>query len=103
MDILHLKEKLEAELKLILKQLEDTEQVDIDQTATEPDEVADRFEDEEVDAEEKTTLLARRTDLEDALHKIESGTYGICEVSGEKIEEDRLEANPAARTCSAHM
>jgi len=29
--------------------------------------------------------------------------YGICEVSGQPIEEDRLEANPAARTCKAHM
>lgn len=38
-----------------------------------------------------------------ALEKIEAGTYGVCEVSGMDIEEDRLEANPAARTCKAHM
>jgi RNA polymerase-binding transcription factor DksA len=38
-----------------------------------------------------------------ALGKIEAGTYGVCEVSGMDIEEDRLEANPAARTCKAHM
>ena len=38
-----------------------------------------------------------------ALEKIAAGTYGICEVSGEPIEADRLEANPAARTSKAHM
>jgi RNA polymerase-binding transcription factor DksA len=37
-----------------------------------------------------------------ALSKIDNGTYGICEVSGEPIEEERLLANPTARTCIAH-
>ncbi len=37
------------------------------------------------------------------LQKIESGTYGICEVSGHPIEPERLAANPLARTCVAHM
>ncbi|MEK7063406.1 MAG: TraR/DksA C4-type zinc finger protein [Patescibacteria group bacterium] len=35
--------------------------------------------------------------------KIEAGTFGTCEVSGEDIEIQRLEANPAARTSMAHM
>lgn len=39
----------------------------------------------------------------DALAKINAGTYGICEISGEMIEEDRLLANPTARTCKSHM
>lgn len=38
-----------------------------------------------------------------ALQKIDEGTYGICEVSGESIEIERLNANPAARTCLQHM
>ena len=38
-----------------------------------------------------------------ALEKLENGTYGMCEVSGEDIEIERLKANPAARTCMAHM
>jgi len=38
-----------------------------------------------------------------ALQKIESGTYGICEIAAEPIELARLEANPAARTCIAHL
>ena len=38
-----------------------------------------------------------------ALARIEEGTYGLCSVGGERIEEDRLEADPAATTCKAHL
>lgn len=38
-----------------------------------------------------------------ALKKFDDGTYGVCEVSGQPIEIERLEANPAAPTCMAHM
>ena len=38
-----------------------------------------------------------------ALERIEQGTYGTCLKSGNPIEEDRLEANPAAETCKAMM
>ncbi len=36
-------------------------------------------------------------EIDHALGKIEDGTYGICEVSGEMIGEMRLEAIPTAR------
>ncbi len=42
-------------------------------------------------------------DIKRALKKIEAGTFGVCEVSGEAIEEKRLDARPDARTCIAHM
>jgi RNA polymerase-binding transcription factor DksA len=48
-------------------------------------------------------LEVRFDEVNRALGKIEEGTYGICEISGSEIEADRLEANPAARTCKAHM
>jgi DnaK suppressor protein len=48
-------------------------------------------------------LETRYLNVVRALEKIETGTFGICEISGETIEEDRLSANPAARTCTAHM
>jgi len=47
-------------------------------------------------------LASRARDVDDALAKLEAGTYGICEVSGEEIPFDRLVANPAARTCIDH-
>lgn len=48
-------------------------------------------------------LELRYTDVTDALIRIEKGTYGTCEVGGERIEKERLDADPAARTCKAHL
>jgi len=48
-------------------------------------------------------LENRYQDVLAALARIEEGTYGTCTVSGDPIEEDRLEADPAAPTCKAHM
>jgi RNA polymerase-binding transcription factor len=38
-------------------------------------------------------------DIDNALEKIDKGTYGACERCGEPIGEDRLAAMPAARLC----
>lgn len=65
--------------------------------------LADRIEDYEGRSEMVKTLSKRLSDVQNAISKIENGTYGICEISGQEIEEDRLEANPAARTCKAHI
>lgn len=48
-------------------------------------------------------LETQLNNVKEALEKIENGQYGICEISGEPIEEDRLTANPSAKTCKAHM
>ena len=40
--------------------------------------------------------------VENALSRIENGTYGECEVCGEPIEEKRLEALPYATLCMDH-
>jgi DnaK suppressor protein len=48
-------------------------------------------------------LSTRYRNITRALDKIATGTYGRCEISGEPIEIDRLTANPAARTCKAHL
>lgn len=57
--------------------------------------------------EERTSTIrvlnARLKDVNDALGKIEAGTYGICEVSGKPISEARLMANPSARTSEEFM
>ena len=57
--------------------------------------------------EENTAILKdleiRYNEVLAALARIENGTYGVCIVSGEEIEEDRLNADPAANTCKAHM
>jgi DnaK suppressor protein len=65
-------------------------------------ELANMFEVEQTKDAILDQLENRLMDVERALSKIESATYGLCEISGESIEEERLEANPAARTCIAH-
>ncbi len=44
----------------------------------------------------------RLKQVERALARIDEGTYGLCEVCGEDIAEERLEALPAATTCVRH-
>ena len=39
--------------------------------------------------------------IEEALHRIESGTYGVCRDCGEPIAEARLNAIPWTRVCIA--
>lgn len=48
-------------------------------------------------------LEARYDGVLAALSRIEKGMYGICEVCGEKIEEERLEADPSATTCKKDL
>ena len=38
-------------------------------------------------------------DIDNALAKLDLGTYGICERCGKPVGADRLEAMPAARLC----
>lgn len=46
-------------------------------------------------------LQVRRhvAEIDAALVRVDSGTYGVCESCGEQIGEDRLDARPEARTC----
>ena len=41
----------------------------------------------------------RRADLDEALARLETGTYGRCERCGRPIPAERLAVRPAARTC----
>ena len=66
-------------------------------------EAADKLEEYEERREEVDQLEIRLREINSALEKIEKGTYGICEAGGEPIEPERLEANPAAKTCTKHM
>ena len=38
-------------------------------------------------------------DVEEAITKLDKGTFGVCEACGQAIAPDRLEAKPAARLC----
>jgi RNA polymerase-binding transcription factor DksA len=112
----HFKKALQEEQDLLIKQLGDiavegadglwtakAPEMDVMSPIAEPNEAGDKIEELEERGEEVGTLSARLAEVRAALGKIEQGTYGRCEVDGGEIEEERLQANPAARTCQAHM
>jgi|SRR3989344_4395215 len=114
-DTNYFKGKLEEELVLVEHELKSVGQknpdnktdwevkaIDFADSADE-NETADKQEEYEENAAILSELEKKLNDIKSALVKIDTGVYGICEVSNEPIEEDRLEANPAARTCKVHM
>lgn len=48
-------------------------------------------------------LDASIDDIDDALRRLDEGDYGVCEVCGRRIEEERLEARPESRFCLEHQ
>lgn len=45
------------------------------------------------------TLESALRDVNDALKRIEEGTYGVCRYCGKQIDPKRLEARPASSAC----
>jgi RNA polymerase-binding transcription factor DksA len=41
-------------------------------------------------------------DIERALHRLDEGTHGACEVCGAPIAADVLAESPTTRTCAEH-
>lgn len=112
-DIAYFKEKLDAEL-ITLGNLLATRGHQIDEsgdwaaTIPEPDlneedptYTADRMEEFDTNVATVTELEQRHQQVVAALNLIEDGAYGICSVTKQPIERERLEANPAADTCIA--
>lgn len=58
-----------------------------------------------LESERNLTLRIRdrerklRNKIDDALARIETGTFGVCEVCGEEIGPERLEARPVTTLC----
>lgn len=75
---------------------------DIETPAIDPNEVADQIEELANNTSVVEELESRHKDVVRALEKMEEGTYGVCEGNGETISLERLNANPAARTCVEH-
>lgn len=111
------REKLDSEKKLVISELREVGVVknsrnpddweatpsNDDTSRADANEVADRLESYEQNNAIVQKLEARLTEIDHALTRMKENKYGICEVGGEHIEEGRLEANPAATTCKAHM
>ena len=76
---------------------------DVDVSQADPNVGADRVEDWEERPATLAELETRYNNLRRALKKIDEGKFGVCELCGKEIEADRLDANPAARTCKEHI
>lgn len=116
LDLKHFKQKLEEEKKALEAELanvgiknpdnpSDWLAVPAERDVSSADEntVADAISDYEDNNAILNTLETRYKDVRSGLDKIEKGVYGTCQVCQKEIEEERLEANPAARTCREHM
>jgi RNA polymerase-binding transcription factor DksA len=55
----------------------------------------------ELDSSVELRVRTELAEVEAALHRLDTGRYGLCEVCGGEIAEARLEAMPAARYCVA--
>lgn len=44
----------------------------------------------------------RLTEVDEALDRLRAGTFGLCAVGGEPIDDARLEARPTATVCVRH-
>jgi RNA polymerase-binding transcription factor DksA len=77
-------------------------QRDTDQEA-DPSDQADHLDEYQENRAVVDVLNARHREIITALDKIDTGTYGMCEVCNAPIEHERLEAESTASTCMAHM
>lgn len=75
---------------------------DIEVDSADENEVADKLEELEENAGIVAQLEKQLAEINNSLDKIEKGTYGLCEICGQPIEIERLEANPSARTSIKH-
>ncbi|PIR82548.1 hypothetical protein COU20_01985 [Candidatus Kaiserbacteria bacterium CG10_big_fil_rev_8_21_14_0_10_59_10] len=66
--------------------------------ASDPNDAADNIEELATNVPIVETLETRLREVEEALERMEKGTYGVSEVDGTPIPIERLRANPAAKT-----
>lgn len=98
--LLEEKSHLEAELSRIGKPtgvIGDYETT-IENIGTDPDENATEVEGYVDNLGVESNLEGQLKDTNDALAKMDQGTYGICEKTGKEISPERLKVYPAART-----
>jgi len=102
------KVRLEADLSSVGRKNPDSNDweatvTDLDVLPADENDVADMFEELEENKALINTLEEQHRQVIGALEKVGTDKFGMCEVCGEEIEEDRMDANPSAKTCKEHM
>ena len=102
------KKQLQSFKNLLLKRLEDLagearetvdEMTDEDDTFPDPNDRATLESDRNFVLRIRDCERRLRTKIEEALERVENGSFGICEECGEDISEGRLEARPVTTLC----
>lgn len=109
------KAMLEEELQTVVKELQTVAQIDPDtnlwaakepehpETQADENDIADNQDDYAINEGIRNKLVDQFNLINAALKRIEEGTYGKCSIGGEEIKTERLDAYPAADTCTVHM
>jgi len=110
-----IKEKLEKERDILLEELRDMGKLnpqtgewqatpqEQDSPESDQNDLADRFEDFEAKSSMIKALEPRLNNILRAIKELARESFGKCEICKKDIEEDRLDVNPAARTCKKHL
>ncbi len=110
-----IKEQLEKERDVLIEELRDMGKLNPETSEWEAmpaksdfpesdlNDLADKFEDFEARSSMLKTLEPRLNNILRALKNLNKESFGKCEVCKKNIENDRLEANPAALTCKTHL
>lgn len=93
-------QEMKAELERMVRGLEEDQQFraeeEEDFTQHDSGDMSQSLFTRELDATVEQTMEKRLESVERALRKVEEGTYGICDDTGEPIPRGRLEAVPEA-------
>lgn len=110
-----IKDELEKERDTLLEDLRDMGKLntetgeweatpeELNSPQSDENDKADRFEDFEARSSMIRTLEPRLNNILKALKGLNRESFGKCEICKKDIEDARLEANPAARTCKEHL
>jgi len=102
------KKQLQSFKNLLLKRLEDLAgeaRETVDEMTDEDDNFPDPNDRATLESDRNFVLRIRdrerrlRAKIEQALERVENGTFGICEECGEDISEGRLQARPVTTLC----
>lgn len=93
-------QEIKAELERMVRGLEEDQQYRAEEegdfTQHDSGDMSQSLFNRELDATVEQTMEKRLEAVERALQKVEEGTYGLCDDTGEAIPKGRLEAMPEA-------
>src|SRR5437868_10623609 len=107
MDLARMKQRLQEErarqlalaARLRQEEADPVESGELSKIDQHPAELGSETFERELELTTRTIVEGELTDIDDALRRLDQGTYGICEECGRPIDEARLEAVPWARYC----